>query len=194
MGKIKDGRFFYHLTKLSNLDSIIENGLASRHILEINQAAFGDVADSQIISQRREFGLDHYIPFHFHPYSSFDVAVKNTYLSEEFIYLCIQRVLARHNGFLILPRHPLSIEDVKLLDYDKGMDEIDWVAMESSSAASDYCKNVRMAECLTDKIVPVSYFKSIAVRTHEVKEIVESKLRRVKGQPPYVNIRPWLNP
>lgn len=193
MGSIRNGKLLYHLTKLSNLDSIIKNGLVSRHILESNQAIFGDVADSQIMSKRKEFGLDYYVPFHFHPYSSFDVIVKNTYSSDEFVYICIYRTLARENGFLILPKHPLSVEDVRLLNFDEGINEIDWDAMESSSTVSDYCKNVRMAECLTDKIIPAKCFQSIAVRNQNVKEIVEKKLQGISEVKPYVNIQPWLN-
>lgn len=192
MGKIKSGKLFYHLTKLSNLDSIIQNGLVSRRILESERMAFGDVADSQIMSKRKEFGLDCYVPFHFHPYSSFDVVVKNTY-PDEFIYICILRTLARENEFLILPKHPLSIEEVKLYSFDKGMNKIDWDAMEKSSTTSDHCKNVRMAECLTDKIIPVGCFQSIAVKNQNVKEIVESKLKYIEGARPYVDIQPWLN-
>lgn len=191
MGKIRSGKLFYHLTKLSNLDSIIQHGLVSRRVLESNRIVFGDVADSQIMSKRKEFGLDCYVPFHFHPYSSFDVVVKNTY-KEEFIYICIQRTLARENGFLILPKHPLSIEEVELFSFDDGINKIDWDAMESSSTISDHCKNVRMAECLTDKKIPVSCFQSIAVRNQRVKEIVVSKLQKVKGEKPYVDIQPWL--
>lgn len=192
MGKIKNGKLLYHLTKLSNLDSIIEMGLVSRRILEREQIAFDDVADPQIMSKRKEFGLDCYVPFHFHPYSSFDVAVKNTY-SDEFIYICIERTLARESGFLILPKHPLSIEEVKLYSFDEGINEIDWDAMESSSTKSDHCKNVRMAECLTNNAIPVSYFQSIAVKNQDLKEFVESKLAVVGGARPYVNIQPWLN-
>lgn len=193
MGKIRNGKLLYHLTKLSNLDSIIEKGLVSRYMLEKTQATFGDVADSQIMSRRKEFGLDRYIPFHFHPYSSFDVIVKNTHPNDEFIYICINRTLARDNDFLILPKHPLSVEEVRLLSFDDGMNEIDWDAMESSSTLSDYYKQVRMAECLTDKVVPVNCFQSIAVRTQDVKVIVEQKLQGLIGSTPYVDIQPWLN-
>ena len=191
MGKIQSGQLLYHLTKLSNLDSIIEHGLVSRGILERNGAAFADVANPEIMRKRKEFGLDTYIPFHFHPYSSFDVAVKNSY-DEEFIYICITRRLARANNFLILPKHPLSAEEVQLLDYDTGIAAIAWDAMESSSTLSDYNKNVRMAECLTEKVVPVNYFHSIAVRDESIKRIVEQKLQIVHGTRPYVNIQPWL--
>ena len=77
MGKIREGKLLYHLTQLSNLDSIISHGLVPRSVLEQHGAFFSDVADSEIMRKRKAFGLDTYIPFHFHPYSSFDVAVKN---------------------------------------------------------------------------------------------------------------------
>lgn len=191
MGKIQNGKLLYHLTKLSNLDSIIEHGLVSRSILEQNRAPFADVADPEIMRKRKEFCLDAYVPFHFHPYSSFDVAVKNSY-DEEFIYICISRILARKNGFMILPKHPLSAEEVQLLDYDTGIATIDWNAMESSSTLSDYNKNVRMAECLTEKVIPISCFHSIAVKDEPIKQIVEQKLQKISGEKPYVNIQPWL--
>lgn len=192
MGKIESGLLLYHLTKLSNLDSIIENGLVSRKILEENNTDFEDVANPLIMDKRKEFGLDKYIPFHFHPYSSFDVAVKNSH-DDEFVYICILRILAKDNEFLILPKHPLSVDDVNLFDYDSGMDRIDWEAMERKATESGHCKNVKMAECLTELVVPTECFHSIAVRNPEIKKIVVEKLKRAKGEKPYVDVQPWLN-
>ena len=70
MGKVltKDGKLLYHLTKLSNLDSIIQNGLMSRRDLECKGLLFEDVADPEILVKRNCYGLDRYIPFHFNPY------------------------------------------------------------------------------------------------------------------------------
>ena len=190
--KIRDGRLLYHLTKLSNLDSIIENGLVSRKILEDKAVTFADIADNDIMDKRKKFGLDKYIPFHFHPYSSFDKAVINKY-NEEFIYICITRELARNKNFFILPKHPLSIEEVEILDYDEGINSIDWEAMEKSSTESSYIKQVKMAECLTELVVPVECFTQIAVRNEEIKEEVEEKLKIFGQAKPHVNIQPWLN-
>ncbi len=193
MGKIHNGKLLYHLTKLSNLDSIIENGLVSRRILLDNSAGFDDVADPAIMSKRTELGLDEYVPFHFHPYSSFDVAVKNTYRDDDFIYICIYRQLAKDNDFVIVPRHPLNSFHVELLSYEDGFEAIDWESMERSSTESDYIHDVRMAECLTNKVIPVNCFQSIAVKDESIQEIVEAKLRKYDGKIPHVNIRPWLN-
>lgn len=193
MGKIEKGKLLYHLTKLSNLDSIIEEGLASRKLLIENNVIFADVADPGIMDRRTEYGLDKYVPFHFHPYSSFDVAVKNDHRDEEFIYICIQRELARINNFLILPKHPLTLDEVILYRYDEGMAQIDWIAMERSSTESDYIHDVRMAECLTEKVVPINCFHSIAVKNEEIRQFVQKKISTCKGSVPYVDIQPWLN-
>ncbi len=193
MGKIQNMKWLFHLTKLSNLDSIIEIGLASRKLLYEHRVLFADVADPDIMDKRREYGLDGYVPFHFHPYSSFDVAVKKANSSEEFMYICIERELARANGFLILPRHPLNLSEVELLDYDDGIRAIDWDTMEMSSTASVYARQVRMAECLTDKIVPVIFFQCIAVRNDDIRLFIEQKLATITGKTPYVNVQPWLN-
>lgn len=81
----KEGKLLYHLTELKNLESIIDFGLVPRKILRENTVTFGDVADPEIIRKRESLGLDGYIPFHFHPYSAFDVAVKKTHAGEEMI-------------------------------------------------------------------------------------------------------------
>ena len=86
---VREKKLLNHLTKVANMEAIIKYGLLSRRWLLEHKVVFGDVAAPQIISKREELGLDPYIPFHFHPYSAFDVAVKNTYSTEKFVYICI---------------------------------------------------------------------------------------------------------
>lgn len=95
----KNQNLLYHLTKLSNLKSIINHGMLPRRKVMEQRIQFGDIADAQIISKRQELGLDIYTPFHFHPYSAFDVAVKHTYQNEDMIYMCISR--KKQNGKII---------------------------------------------------------------------------------------------
>lgn len=193
IGNAKNGKLLYHLTRLYNLDSILENGLLSRKTVKDNNISFLDVADQEIISKRTKFGLDKYIPFHFHPYSSFDVAVKNTY-AEEFIYICIKRELAKDNNFKILPKHPLSIEKCGLLDYDEGFNQIDWETMQTIGVNDEYTKQVKMAECLTDLVIPVDYFQCIYVKDEKSKLLVEEKLVHKGKQfpPPFVSVQKWF--
>lgn len=120
MENIKNKKLLYHLTKLSNLDSIIEKGLVSRKQVKGQNIPFIDIADFNIISKRSLYDLQGYVPFHFHPYSAFDKAVKSKYYDDEFVYICISRELARQHMFKILPKHPLAEEKAVLYDYDQG--------------------------------------------------------------------------
>lgn len=194
ISNVKQGKLIYHLTKLSNLDSILEYGLLPRKTIIEEKVAFSDVANHEIISKRTELGLDIYTPFHFHPHSSFDIAVKNTYVNEVFIYICISRSDAEYNEFKILPRHPLNMEECKLMDYKEGFESIDWDTMQSKGREDDYAKKVKMAECLTELIVPANIFKCIYVKDEETKKIVEKKLKDhgITEKPPYVDSMPWV--
>lgn len=195
IGNIKTGKLLYHLTRLSNLDSILEHGLVSRKLVKDNDVRFFDVADQEIISKRTKLGLDEYIPFHFHPYSSFDVAVKNTYSDEEFIYICISRENAKYNKFKILPRHPLNSEETyQLYEYVEGFETIDWETMHTPGTEDRYTKSVKMAECLTNLRVPADVFHCIYVKNEKTRAIVQDKLvsKGITKKPPYVDVGPWL--
>ncbi len=194
MQDIRDGKLLYHLTRLDNFDSILEMGLLSRRYVIDNNVNFSDVADQEIITKRTMLGLDDYIPFHFHPYSSFDVAVKSTYSDKEFMYICIKRDLARYNKFKILPKHPLSIEECELLDYDEGFNRIDWDTMHTFGTEDEYTKHVKMAECLTDLRINIDFFQCIYVKSNQTKLYIEEKLRRkdIQVPPPFVNVQKWF--
>ena len=187
----KEGKLLYHLTELDNLDSILENGLLSRRIIKESKVGFLDVADQEIMSERIAMGLDEYIPFHFHPYSAFDVAVKNTFSEEDFIYICITRDLARSNEFKILSKHPLSSEEFILYDFDEGLNIIDWDTMHITGTTDKYSRNVKMAECLTTLAIPAKCIHCIYVKDENTKVLVEEKLKNkgVDFPPPYVNVQ-----
>lgn len=188
---VREKKLLYHLTKADNMETIINDGLLPRRYLLEHDMLFGDVADPQIINKREELNLDKYTPFHFHPYSAFDVAVKNTYTTEKFVYICIRRALAEFNNFKILIKHPLSQQECVLYDYIEGINNIDWDTMEKAGAIDEYSRNVKMAECLTEKCIPAELFQCVYVPDEETKQYIE-KLFQNKGiteQPPYVNVQ-----
>lgn len=75
------------------------------------------------------------------------------------------------------------------------MATIDWEAMHTLGTEDDYIKNVKMAECLTDLVVPVSAFHSICVKNEETKRVVENILKEkgIEVPPPYVNPQKWFD-
>lgn len=191
----KNGKLLYHLTEFRNLQSIIENGLIPRKVLHENTVKFGDIANPEIITKREKLGLDEYVPFHFHPYSAFDTAVKRQYAAEEMIYICIRRELARMNNFKVLPKHPLSLEECELYDYEEGVRRIDWDTLMEVGRTDEEAKHIKMAECLSEYVIPVRYFQCIYVSSDTMKKAAEDILHRneVVFPPPFVNVMPqWF--
>lgn len=190
----KDGKLLYHLTKLSNLQSIIEHGLVSRKALRENMLGFEDIADPEIIKKRDQLGLSGYVPFHFHPYSAFDFAVKYANMGEEMMYICVSREWAQENNFKIIPKHPLSIEDCNLYDYDEGFEKIDWDTLMEVGRTDNEARLIKMAECLSENPIPVRRVLSINVSS----EVVRTKVQNILAgngisAPPYVNVQPeWF--
>lgn len=192
---VKSGKLLYHLTELKNLESIIRFGLIPRKVLLENTVTFEDIANPEIIVKRERLGLDEYIPFHFHPYTAFDLAVKKQHANNEMMYICIRRELARRNNFKVLPKHPLSLEDCQLYDYEEGFKRIDWDTMAKVGLTDPDSKQTKMAECLSAKVIPVDCFQCFYVPSEQSKEFAENTLRAygIKFPPPFVNVMPqWF--
>lgn len=209
----KDGKLLYHLTDITNLPSIIKHGLQSRtNLIKNFPTNFSDIANPDIISKRNKFHLNDYIPFHFHPYSSFDAAVKNSHPNSTFIYLCITRDFAKRNNFPILPMHPLSLEDFQLLPYEEGFQSIDWEIMTMTNSeiqnqtniyVSKYhhipinylpenVKHIKMAECLSNRTITIEEIHSIYVENVSIVNIVDNMLSNINNKP-YINPMPqWF--
>ena len=93
------------------------------------------------------------------------------------VYICVDRDFARSKNFLVLPQHPLSSDDFELYPFDEGMSKIDWDTMMEVGRDDQYAKEVKMAESLTDLIIPANQFKCLYVANIEMKQYVTDKLR-----------------
>ena len=88
--------------------------------------------------------------------------VQSNHPELDYILLAVRRTVARDNDFKILPTHPVYFEHyyrqiypqcfcgekIIPLNYDDGIQEIDWEAMNTRDYSNKYIKNVCMAECL----------------------------------------------
>ena len=187
MTLIKDQQFIYHLTDIENLPSILSNGLQPRSSL-IN---FSDVADDEIIASRKRSKLEDYVPFHFFARSPFDGAVQLSHPQKTFVLIAIRRSLAEANKWSIIPKHPLSLAMVELLDYADGIAAIDWDAMDKRDYNDSHSRSVCMAECLSPTIVSANSFFSIYVENQESSDRVK-KMLQAKNISCYVNINPQM--
>ncbi|MCQ2595264.1 MAG: DUF4433 domain-containing protein [Treponemataceae bacterium] len=177
----KDGKLLYHLTSLSNLESILNGCLACRNNLVGVQ--IDDVADHDIIDKRNErFDLGKYVPFHFFMNSPFDGAVflDSNNIGKEFVYICVKRELARSKGWKIIPRHPLNGEVVEIEDYESGFVKIRWELIDSQERnyGDRETKEACMAECIAESKVEVNDFFVIKCPSETIKRKVDELKRK----------------
>lgn len=170
MSNIQVGKLLYHITDMDNLNSILEKGLLPRSELEV----FVDIADSEIIEGRKKHKLEDYVPFHFFGNGPFDGRVQLDNKEKSFIYLTVRREYAKAQNWRIIPLHPLGKEEPHLLDYQTGIDEIDWKSMNTKNFTNDYTKRVCMAECLSPGAVTSDKLQSVFVKNDDDKSYVES--------------------
>ena len=174
---IRAKKLIYHLTSLRNMASILGSGLLPRSRLD----GFVDVADPEIIESRKGLHLERHVPFHFFAKNPFDGRVQRDHPKKRFALLAVHRHVARTRGWKIIPRHPLAGGEIELLDYDDGIEAIDWDVMNKRDYSDQYCKCVCMAECLAPGSVNVDLFHAIYVKDDEaqeqVKELINGRYR-----------------
>lgn len=184
---IKDKKQVYHLTALSNMNSILTYGLLPRS--EVDE--FTDVADPEILAKRRELDLHTKVPFHFFTRNPFDGAVTDKYPDKDFVIIAVDRSLAEKQNWWVVDKHPLAIDMKLYKNYKDGFAAIDWDLMDKRKYKENECKQVCMAECVALGAVPVSDFSCIYVKNDRVKKHVEALLRE-HGIRKYVNAYDYM--
>lgn len=187
---IKDGKLLYHITALTNVESIFKNGLLARVSLK---DTFKNVAEQDIIDFRDNHKITNLIPFHFFAGTPFAGRIQIDYPTEEFVYVTIHRNTAKlkSNDFKIFPTHPIHMNPLKIYPYEEGLEKIDWELMEKRDYSDHECKEVCMAECVANhSAVPSDIFNSIIVKSNETKEYLEKLYYEVfkKNVPFHINV------
>lgn len=185
----KDGKLLYHLTALANLESIFQNGLQSRAALATGD--FEDVADGEIINSRQRHNLDQYVPFHFFAKSPFEYGVQRAHPDQDFVLVTVRRAVAQANNWQIVPRHPLAEEGYQMLNYDEGVEAIDWALLEQRDYNNRACKVTCMAECLSPIGVTPDKIFAVYVKTAEILKTVQA-LAKKYGITCHVNLQPKM--
>ena len=184
---IKVQSLLYHLTDIDNLESILTQGLKPRRSLK----EFSDVADAEILESRRILDLDNMVPFHFFARNPFDGRVQEDNPNKDFVLIAVHRALARSSNWKVIPCHPLANSAIQLLDYQDGMNAINWDAMNARNYHDDLSKSVGMAECLAPNTVDPKCFHTIFVRTEALKLKV-IKLVSMTQCTAYINVNPLM--
>lgn len=187
MADIRTQRQLYHLTDIQNLASIFRQGLLPRSHVQ----GFSDVADQTIIVSRRTLRLETYVPFHFFAKNPFDGRVQRDHPQRVFALLVVLRTLAEAQNWKIIPTHPLATGNIQLLDYQQGMQTIDWALMNQRDYSNELCRLTCMAECLSPNAVAPTNISSIYVKDAHSEQYV-SQLMAAHNINCYLNVNPQM--
>jgi hypothetical protein len=194
----RDKKLLYHLTDVANLRGILARGLQSRRSLESSGHGFADHADSEILEGRAEHRLDALVPFHFLARNPFDYAVVRNASSKQFVLITVARSHARANGWLVIPRHPLSAAQApEVLDWESGMERIDWAQMDKQGRdweADHECKLACMAEALSPTTVAAQAFHALYVASESTQTVTAQALREANLTSCHLNLSPQMFP
>lgn len=172
MPDIRTQKLIYHLTSISNIPGILAHGILPR----ANLQHFQDIADQEIIAGRRGHGLENYVPFHWFARNPFDGRVQADRPEEDFALITVHRSLAQQENWKVIPRHPLANAAPELLDYQPGVDAIDWETMNTRDYHDPKCKSICMAECLSPDSVPVNKFFAIYTPSEDVANSIRKSI------------------
>ena len=126
-------------------------------------------------------------------YPPFAGKVQQNYPTEEFIYIALRRTHAQSLKFKIFPTHPKHMQPLQLLEYEEGMNKIDWELMDKRDYSNYECKEVCMAECVANfSSIPPKLFQSIIVKNKETKKYIETLCRQIFEEqcPFYIDVEP----
>lgn len=193
--KIKDGKLFYHVTAIENLENIFKHGLLSRDDAIKQNLLNVDIADSKIIEKRKELDILKYVPFHFFEPTAFTGAVFNSYPNKSFCSIAILREFAKNRNYKICTAHPLSLSPkAEVLNYSEGIARINWEEAEKRDYNSDVSKNACMAECLAFSPVLPEVFFTIFVPNMTSQNYVDSIATKILGDYKfYIDVNPVLS-
>lgn len=173
---IKVQKLIYHITDLINLEPILSEGIKPRCEL----VGFSDVADPDILAKRKRLKLDEKVPFHFFVNNPFDGGVVKSNPTKKFVILGVQRSRAQAENWCVIPRHPLAHEQISLMGYVEGFNQIDWIVMNERDYNDANGKSVCMAECLAPTTVSVTDIFSIYVNSDECETTATELVRKYR--------------
>ncbi len=190
----------YYFTHLANLKSILEHGILSRDIVEERRLRHKEIANKQIIQNRKEKGLTRYVPLYICPRNAM-LYSKISMSNWRIVILGIAARVLRRTGVLISIGNaasnwselvkPERIHIVKLFEEIRNIR--DWRSEEATIPIQHFYKNSEewrsvqylfpktflQSEVLVPDRVPPDYICAIYVPNSSLQAIVRNEINEL---------------
>jgi hypothetical protein len=196
-------RFLYHITHIDNLSDIIEKGLLStneirRHGISHKNIAYGDIQNriSTMIVPCGNGGILHdYVPLYFCKRSPMLYAVINTQGISD------QSIIYLEFSINVLEQYPSMFTDSSanssippnFYPNSSNLVKLHWNLIDTWCWGHQYdteidVSQIKQAEALIYRILPLHSLKRIVVRDNKCKVIVENIVRECRANIPNIVI------
>ena len=178
-------RYFFHMTDINNLDSIIKNGLLSTNLMESNNIKHVNIANMTIQARRNQidvpcspFGSLHdYVPFYFSSRNPMLLGVlnKKNIDQQDIIYLCIKISRLDKEGAIFTDAAVNTNKLPNFYNNTDGLKNLNWLLIDSNKWKYnvDDDRQHKMAEALILNKVNISEIDAIIVCNQEIKLMVK---------------------
>lgn len=195
--KHKD-RYIFHFTDMSNLDSIIKNGLLSTNTKNKMGIAHKNIANMTIQERRANMdvpigpgGKVHdYVPFYFSSINPMLLTLLNHKNVDQqlIIYLCVKIKRLEKNDAIYTDASANTNEAPTFYDDTSCLDYLDWNLIESRkwSVDTEEDKHKKMAEALIYNRIGINEIDAIVVYNDDAKREVKEIFANNKITPPNI--------
>ncbi|MFC4354217.1 DUF4433 domain-containing protein [Chryseomicrobium palamuruense] len=192
MARLPENTLLYHITHITNLQSIIEQGALMSHArIRLNTLSYKDVANQDVQSRRNRTripvgtggNLHDYVPFYFAPRSPMlYVLYMQQIPQDDLVYLMTNTEVVQRQcpNFVFTDAHAIRRLTNFFTDLED-LNRIDWGTMRATvwtdTDEDPNRKARRQAEFLVHNDVPLSACIGFAVYSVETKQKVEAMLK-----------------
>lgn len=177
-------RYFFHMTDVRNLDSIIKNGLLCTNLKNEKRINHVNIANEDIQDRRAEmdvpcrcFGKVHdYVPFYFSSLNPMLLGVLNKKIIDQplIVFLCLRIQKIKELNAIFTDASANTVIPPKFFDDVCNLPSLDWQLIDSKkwSFKDDVDRHKKMAEVLIYNKVNFSDIDNIVVYNDSIRKEV----------------------
>jgi hypothetical protein len=167
---------FYHLTHISNLKSIVENGILSRNILEEKGIRLKDISNTEIQNKRKRpetvYGrkIHDYVPLYINPKNPFLESSKVRASIDSLVLIEVYpHILVQQDKTLFSDGNAAETETNFFGKKDE-LELVNWALLQNGKWTEDESKRILCSEVLIPDSIHRTYIQKIYISNQEILE------------------------
>lgn len=174
---------FYHLTHISNLKSIVKNGILSRNKLHLHGIELSDISNTDIQNKRMRpesiYGrmIHDYVPLYINPRNPFlnSTKVRNT-IDNLVLIEVYPHILVQQEKTLFSDGNAAE-KETNFFGKKNDLEKVNWTLLQNGKWSEDESKRVMCSEVLIPDVINCEYIQKIFINSYNnLEEVMKSHI------------------